>query len=41
VRDWSSDVCSSDLGRLAAAITPGLGITPKTEALGQAMFEVG
>ena len=30
-----------DNGRLAAAITPGLGITPKTEALGQAMFEVG
>jgi hypothetical protein len=30
-----------DNGRLAAAITPGLGITPKTEALGQAMFEAG
>ena len=28
-------------GRLAAPTTPGLGITPKTDALGQAMFEAG
>ena len=28
-------------GRLAASTAPGLGITPKTEALGQVVFEVG
>src|SRR5699024_11799377 len=33
-RDWSSDVCSSDLNRFAATFAPGSVIKPVTGAIG-------
>ena len=36
----ADDAPQRNNGRMAAPTTPGLGITPKTDALGQAVFEV-
>ena len=36
----ANDAPQRNNGRLAASTTPGLGITPKMEVLGQAVFEV-